>query len=303
MKTRYSLFGGEGAPTCLRVYGPTIENKEGRGPCYMDTRHLNPGEVKALKSSYLDMYPGIVLYWAANGIDPGREPVEICGTEPYVTGGHCQAGYWIGINRQTTIPGLYAAGDVAGGYPYKFVSGCWAEGILAARGAVEYIKTQKNIKFNFDKEIKDEKNRIFSPFDRFNKEGEGITPDEMEERLQKIMDEYAGGIRTCYEINEEKLNVARKHLVRMKKQITYLIAKDSHELIKAHEVIDRIEVASVLVEHLSYRKETRWPGYTTRLDYPEKDDIHWLKFVNSVKDSKTGEIKIIERPYKKIVSD
>ncbi|MBI5208173.1 MAG: FAD-binding protein, partial [Candidatus Firestonebacteria bacterium] len=301
MKQKYSHMGGEGSPTCMRVYGPTLENKEGRGPCYMDTKHLNPDQVKALKSSYLDMYPGIVLYWAANGIDPGKEQIEICGTEPYIFGGHCQAGYWIDVSRKTTLEGLYAAGDVAGGYPYKFVSGCWAEGVLAARGAVEYIKQIKNSQNDLSKAVDIESRRVYAPIERFNKEKEGVSPDEMEERLQKIMDEYAGGIRTYYEMNEERLNVAKKHLLKMKTQIKFLIVQDSHELVKAHEIIDRIEVASILVEHLIHRKETRWPGYTTRLDFPNKDDFNWLKFVNSVKDINTGEIKIIERPYKQIV--
>ncbi|MFQ5800874.1 MAG: adenylyl-sulfate reductase subunit alpha, partial [Candidatus Hydrothermarchaeales archaeon] len=145
MEKRFSHVGGNSAPTCYRSYAPTMEIKEGRGPCFMDTTHLTPDQVRKLKASYLNMYPHIVLYWAANGIDPGKEPVEICGTEPYITGGHCQAGYWVTPERETTLPGLFAAGDVAGGAPYKFVSGCWAEGVIAARAAVKYVKNLKEI--------------------------------------------------------------------------------------------------------------------------------------------------------------
>ncbi len=302
MRTKYSHVGGEGAPTCMRVYAPTKELKEGRGPCYMDTRHISQEQVQALKSAFLDMYPGIVLYWASNKIDPSKEPVEICGTEPYVMGGHCQAGYWIDVNRSTTLEGLFAAGDVAGGYPYKFVSGCWAEGVLSGRAASTYIKKQEKNSIDISKQVEKEKERVFAPNKRYQNEKEGVSPKEMEERLQKIMDEYAGGLKSFYEINEERLIVARKHINKMKNQIKYLIAENNHELMKAHEIIDRIEVAGVLVEHLIYRRETRWPGYQTRLDYTERDDFNWLKFVNSVKDNKTGELKIIERPYKQVVS-
>ncbi|MBI5417447.1 adenylyl-sulfate reductase subunit alpha [Candidatus Poribacteria bacterium] len=301
MKLRYSHFGGEGSPTCLRVHGPTQEMKEGRGPCYMDTTHMNPDQVKSLKSAFLDTYPGIVQYWAANDIDPSKEAIEICGTEPYIMGGHCQAGYWIDVERKTTLEGLFAAGDVSGGYPYKFVSGCWAEGVLAGRAAVKFLTNAAKSQADVSKQIKNEINRVFAPHERFEKEGEGVTPAEMEERLQKIMDEYAGGLRSFYEMNDERLVVARKHLNRMKNQIKFLISADSHELMKAHEVIDRIDVAATLVEHLIYRKETRWPGYQTRLDYPNRDDFNWLKFVNSVKSPESGEIKIIERPYKQMI--
>ena len=63
-----------------------------------------------------------------------------------------------------------------------------------------------------------------------------------------------------------------------------------------HEVVDRVEVARVLVEHLLHRQETRWNAYQTRLDYPDRDDARWRVFVNSVRDRKTGEIRMVERP-------
>lgn len=295
MEKRLGHVGGDGAATPLRVYGPTIELKEGRGPCYLDTRHLNEDEVYRLKESYLDMYPGIVLYWAANGINPAGEPVEICGTEPYVMGGHCQAGYWIGPDRSTTLPGLFAAGDVAGGNPYKFVSGAWAEGIIAARSAASYAARVEVPRI--DSEAGERLHaRVFAPLERFERVGDGVAPCEMEERLQKIMDEYAGGISTFYEMNEERLLVAMKQVGKLKKQFEYLVAGDLHELMNAHEVIDRVDVSEVLVSHLIHRKETRWPGYQTRLDFPERDDHRWLKFVNSRRDGE-GRVEIIERPY------
>ncbi len=300
MATRYAHLGGHRAPTPLRVYGPVKEVKEGRGPCYMDTRHLSEEQVRDLKMAYLDMYPNIVLYWAANNIDPRKEPIEICGTEPYIIGGHTQSGYWITKERETTLAGLYAAGDVAGGSPYKFVSGCWAEGVLAARSAVKYMETAPNVEVEAAR-VEHERNRIYAPYVRQQEVGDGVTPREMEERLQKIMDEYAGGVSVFYEINEERLLAARRKLESLQEQKQYLIASDPHQLMLAHEVIDRIDVAQVLVEHLLYRKETRWPGFQTRLDYTHRDDINWLKFVNSRRDGKTGEIKMLERPYKQIV--
>jgi len=115
------------------------------------------------------------------------------------------------------------------------------------------------------------------------------------------MDEYAGGVSTFYEMNEERLAAALKHLNKVKPQVEYLLARDWHQLMLAHEVIDRLDVAEVLVHHLMYRKETRWPGFQTRLDYPERDDRHWLKFVNSYRDKKSGQIVMVTRPYEQVV--
>lgn len=300
MKTRYAHLGGEGAPTPIRVYAPTQEVKEGRGPCYLDTRHLSPERVRELKASYLDMYPQMPLYLAANRIDPSKQPIEIAGTEPYVVGGHCQAGYWVDKNRGTTLEGLFAAGDIAGGVPYKFVSGCWAEGIIAARAAVEFAGANKHGKIGTT-QVKREMERVHAPLARDKKVAMGVRPREIEEELQKMMDEYAGGIGTFYEMDEKRLLVARRMLQKLKEQTKHLIAENLHELMLAHDVIDRIDVAQVLVEHLIFRRETRWPGYQTRLDHPKLDDDNWLCFVNSRRELKTGEIKVFKVPYEQVV--
>ncbi len=300
MKTRYAHLGGEGAPTPIRVYAPTQEAKEGRGPCYLDTRHLSQERVRELKASYLDMYPQMTLYLAANRIDPSKQPIEIAGTEPYVVGGHCQAGYWVDENRKTTLKGLFAAGDIVGGVPYKFVSGCWAEGIIATRAAVEFTRANKHGKIGTT-QVKREMERVYAPL-RDKKASGGVRPRELEEELQKVMDEYAGGISTFYEMDKKRLLVAHRMLQKLKKQTKNLIAKNLHELMLAHDVIDRIEVAQVLVKHLIFRMETRWPGYQTRLDHPKLDDENWLCFANSRRDPKTGEIKVFKVPYKQIVS-
>jgi len=296
MQKKYAHLGGERAPTCIRVYAPTMENKEGRGPCYLDTTHLTSEDVEKLKKAYLSMYPTVVLYWEANGIDVSKEAVEIAGTEPYIVGGHCQAGYWIDIGRATTIKGLFACGDVAGGAPYKFVSGCWAEALIAARSILKSAENEKSKAYAPSKEeIGREKERVFSPLNRHEEVKDGVLPKEMEERLQKIMDEYAGGISTFYEIDEKKLKIAQEEIGKMKEQIKYLIAENLHELMLCHDIVDRLDVADALVHHLGYRKETRWKGFQTRTDYPEKDDKNWLKFVNSRKNLKTGEIEVFTR--------
>jgi adenylylsulfate reductase subunit A len=76
-----------------------------------------------------------------------------------------------------------------------------------------------------------------------------------------------------------------------------MAADNKHQLMKAHEVIDRILVAQVLVEHLLYRKETRWKSYQERVDYPAKNDQDWFKFINSIYDPEQQRVEIIEREH------
>ncbi len=85
------------------------------------------------------MAPSQTLKWMEAGKGPSEENVEIEGTEPYIVGGHTASGYWVDNNRATTIEGLYAAGDVAGGCPQKYVTGALAEGEIAAEAILEYL--------------------------------------------------------------------------------------------------------------------------------------------------------------------
>ncbi len=100
---------------------------------------------------------------------------------------------------------------------------------------------------------------------------------------------------------EDSLKICLDHIEKLKVQTKYLIARDLHELMLAHEITDRVDVAEVLIYHLLHRKETRWPGFQKRVDYPVRDDENWLKFVNSKRDLKTGTLEIIERPYSQTV--
>lgn len=301
MATRFADQGGDGAPTPLRAYGPIIEMKEGRGPIYLDTRGISAEQVRQLKSAFLDMYPSQVLYWAANGINPGETPVEVQLTEPYVVGGHCQSGYWITVDRETTLKGLYAAGDVAGGAPFKFVSGCWAEGVIAARAAGKFAASTGPVSSPDESLLAAEEERVFQPLKNYGKLLFGLRAKDVEARLQKVMEEYAGGASRYYEMNEEQLLIARNQIDKMRSDLPALMAEDLHDLMKVHEVVDRLDVAECLVEHLLFRRETRWPGYQTRTDYPNRDDENWLKFVNSRKNPASGRLETFTRPYEQQV--
>ena len=289
-------MGVYGAPGFFGVAAPMEEWLAGRGPCYVDTRHMTPKQIKELKGDYLNERPTFVLFLAARAQDISQEPIEVYGSDPYIVGGHTASGYWIDPDRSTSLPGLFACGDVAGGVPNKFVGGCAAEGLLSARGAMEYIKGVNGEAAISRDQLKAEKERAFC----FLSNQDGISPRGMEERLQRLMDEYAGGVHQFFRMNEERLQYALREIKILKDQAKYLVAKDMHELMSAHEVLDRLEVAEVLVQHLLFRRETRWPGWQTRMDYPEVDP-NLDCFVNSQKEKETGEIKVFTRPYVQVI--
>lgn len=314
LQTRYGHLGGDTAPRYIRANAPMGEWSEGRGPTFVDTRHLSPDQVKDLKIDYLNERPTYVLFLAARGQDPAKEPLEIYGSDPYIVGGHTASGYWVDVDRMATLSGLFAAGECAGGMPNKFVGGCAAEGVLAARGTLTYISGVGH--GNLDQnQVAAEKERIFSPLLRGatmevkytlpagqdpRSQYDGVTPEEMEERLQRLMDEYAGGVGQFFKCNEEQLDYALKHIRMLKNQVSKLFATGLHDLILVHDVIDRLDVAEVVAMHLKERKESRWPGWQTRTDYPEVDPKLDC-FINSRKNLKTGEIEMLKRPYEQVL--
>ena len=293
LSERYECFGGRKCVTPYRLYATILEDKAGRGPCYLDISHLGDRERRKLKEDFLSMNPSIVLLWADEGLDKKLSCVEICGTEPFIEGGHSEAGYWVDVDRRTTIKGLYAAGDITGGSPKKYASGAWVEARISVKTIIADIRSNGKIRAVDESDIQNELQRITAPF--YNHNQNSVTAREMEERLQKVMDEYAGGISTNYELNDKRLRLARDLLNELLGHLEFLRADNSYELVGCLEIIDRIEVAQVLVEHLFHRRETRWPCYQTRIDFPDRDDRFWLKYVNSIRDTSSGKIKIIKR--------
>ncbi|MDP4145584.1 MAG: adenylyl-sulfate reductase subunit alpha [Bacillota bacterium] len=279
-----------GKPTTInRLYATVMENLNGRGPCYLKTSGINEQQEQDLLKAYLNMAPSQTLKWVENKTSPTNQDVEIEGTEPYIVGGHTASGYWVDTNRKTTINGLFAAGDVTGGSPKKYVTGCLVEGQIAAEAAVKYIQEINNE--SLDSIKLEEKFKEVDSF--FENKQNPYTIEQVEEAMQKVMDEYAGGISQHYVYTSEKLSIASKRIDELLVIANKLKADDLHELMFIYEIIDRLYVAKVLVAHLLARTETRWRCYQENADYPQKDDSNWLKYVNSRYEN--GEIDIILR--------
>ena len=296
--SRYASLGGDAAPRYIRANAPMEEWLNGRGPCFCDTTNMTPEKTKAMMEDYLNERPSFVLFLASRGQDPSKEPIEIFGSDPYIMGGHTGGGYWVDMERMTTLPGLFAAGETAGGNPNKFVGGCCAEGKLAARGALAYMAVSDAPELDAA-QIAQEKERVYAPL--LTREEEGVSPLEMKERLQRLMDEYAGGSSQFYRVNEQQLDYALRHIKILQSQFKHLRVKDLHDLMQANETMDRVDVAEAVVHHLKARKETRWAGWQTRSDYPQRDDENFDCFVESRRDPATGEMTTFTRPYEQLL--
>lgn len=286
-----------GLTTSERIFGTVQENQMGNGPCYLATSRVAAGRDEDLLKAYLNMAPGQTLKWIEDGKLPSEEDVEIEGTEAYIVGGHTASGFWVNTKRETTIRGLYAAGDAAGGCPQKYVTGALAEGEIAALDMLEKYGEQsacgEEPPTGRREEIDCQVQKVFSGYERILGNVKGaFSVEDLEEAMQKVMDEYAGGISVHYRFSERQLKLADEKIDKLTELASQLHADDMRELLAVCELQERLTVCRTLIAHLRARKETRWHVFNENLDHPGTDQAFY-KYVNSRR--RDGRIEIILR--------
>jgi len=315
-------------PTCLRNDAMFREIKAGRHPIYLHTEQVldTPEKEELGWEDFLDMTMSQSIVWASQNIDPKKRPSELTMSEPYIMGSHATCSgawasgpedvsprdYYWGYNRMTTVEGLFGAGDTIGGSAHKFSSGSFTEGRLAAKAAVKYVLDHADYTPEVDPtEVEALRERVYQPLETYETGRNMIVkgtvspiylyPNQGVVRLEKIMDEYAAGYGSMYMTNEFLLNRGLELLIMLKEDLERLAAENLHQLQRAWELHHRVWTAEAVIRHTLYRKETRWPGYYYRSDYPKLDDQNWHVFVNSRYDPKTREWVMSTRPVHHIV--
>ena len=317
-------------PTCLRNHAFISEVNSGKGPIHMVTMEAfqDPHLEEIGWHNFLGMTVGQAVLWAATDVNPKYENPELTTSEPYVMGSHATGcGAWCsgpedisppeyqwGYNRMTTVEGLFGAGDAVGGTPHAFSSGSFTEGRLAAKAACKYIDDGKAEGIRVSQEqIDRRKEEVYKPMEHYkiyrNEIVAGsvapnyINPRQGLDRLQKLMDEYAGGVTVSYMTNEKLLNIGLKKMKILEEDLEKVAAENVHELLRAWELKHRQLTSEAVMQHTLFRKETRWPGYYYRGDAMKVDDDNWHVLTVSRRDPQTGEYTMEKAPLYHLVGD
>ena len=275
---------------------------------YKDDPKAYKKKMKELESEawedFLDMTISQAILWAGTNVQPEERSSEIAAAEPYFIGSHSGAsGAWVsgpkdlappeyfwGYEYMSTVKGLFCAGDASGASSHKFSSGSHAEGRAAGKSMVRFVLDNNSLPAVDAAQVAALKDKVLKPLDVFVEFGAyssdpDINPNFMKPkmfmfRLQKIMDEYAGGVTAGFKTNKPKLDRAMELLGYLKEDSEKLAAQDLHELMRCHENIQRMYQAEAHVRTVLFREETRWPGYYFRNDFPKLDEANWKVFVN-----------------------
>ena len=322
-------------PANLRNYLGMLDVNEGKGPLLMRTEEAmkkiidsapegkeRKKKIKEVEAEawedFLDMTISQAILWAGSNISPEEKASEIAACEPYFIGSHSGAsGTWVsgpedlspkeyfwGYNRMATVNGIFCAGDASGASSHKFSDGSHVEGRMAAKGALAFI-VDNNTQPNVDMAVVEElKKKILKPLDLYEEHKDFsdtdvnpnfIKPMQFMFRLQKIMDEYVGGVSSSFTTNKPSLERGLALLDFLREDAEKLGAEDLHELMRCWENVHRMWQAEAHTRTVLFREETRWPGYYFRADTPKMDDQNWKCFVNCKWDPSTGEWELMKR--------
>jgi succinate dehydrogenase/fumarate reductase flavoprotein subunit len=189
---------------------------------------------------------------------------------------------------RTTVPGLYAAGDMAS-VPHNYMLGAFTNGSVAGEDAMTYAE---NVDFaEFDAaEIGKEKERVLAPTRR----EDGIPPNQIEFKARRLVNDYLQPPKVTrkFEIGQKRLGEVREDMEQ------HMMVRNSHELMRALETHSILDCADMAAHASLYRTESRWGLYHLRTDYPEKNNDEWFcHTLLSKRDGRMTSEKRAVQPY------
>ncbi len=262
---RYAPEMMERAPAGVRMKAMLEEEKAGRGPVAFVFSHLPEETIALIESAVFEVErPTMRDYFRNKGIDMRRDPVEVVMTEVYLCGGHGQAGLVGDAWGETSVPGLFAAGDCLAN-PVGFLTGAMAMGEAAAERVVEYGLGRPT-----GHDAAERLAGLERTIERHRKGALGVPVRDFEYKFRRLVNEFVAPPK-----NETKLKRFLDETEAMVADQEDLPAADAHGLMKVFEAKAGLFCARMAALASLFRRESRFGLYHQRLDFPDKDDVEW----------------------------
>ncbi len=267
-----------------------LEHLDEKGPMRIKLKHLPEETIREIESLlFTTERPSCERFYKGRGIDFRTGEIELWPTEVFLCGGHGLTGVRINESAETTVKGLYAAGDtslVARGH----LSGAFVFGEIAAESATEFAAGRGQTDPDPQQiEAFEDKHR-----QRLSQNSGAVSIEEFEYKVRRLINDYLRPPK-----NEYKLNRALWWMNRFRQELAELVRiGDAHDLFKAYEVENIIECATLSAVASKERKESRWLPWHYRSDFPQTNNQNWLKHIVLTKGEIPGDVRVT---YKDII--
>ncbi|GAA5082545.1 succinate dehydrogenase/fumarate reductase flavoprotein subunit/HEAT repeat protein [Thermocatellispora tengchongensis] len=255
-----------------------------RGPIYLKLSHLPDETVAAVEAIlHTTERPTRGTFHAGRGHDYRTHDVEMHISEIGLCGGHSASGVWVDENGATTVPGLYAAGDLAC-VPHNYMIGAFVFGDLAgAHAAAHHAVPGDELP---EDQVAAAHDLVYRPL----RNPDGPPQQQVEYKLRRFVNDYVAPPKTA-----AKLEIALESFERMRAEIAAMGARTPHELMRCAEVDFIRDCAEMAARSSLVRTESRWGLYHDRADLPERDDSEWLFHLN-LRRTPDGGMEFVKRP-------
>ncbi|MEE9610406.1 MAG: FAD-binding protein [Desulfatiglandales bacterium] len=271
------------------------EHLELGGPLRIQMSHLSEEKIKEIEDIlFTTERPVCERFYKGRGIDFRDGEIELWPTETFLCGGHGLTGVRVNENAETSVAGLYAAGDtslVARGH----LSGAFVFGEIAAESATAYASNTEAPELDTNRVDAFMKNKI-------HKLGQSANPipiEEFEYKVRRLINDYIRPPK-----NEYKLNRALWWMDRFRKELAEIVrVQNTHDLLKVYEVENIIQCALMSAVASKERKESRWGPWHFRSDYPEKNDRDWLRHIVLTMGDQPEDVRISHKDIIRLEQD
>lgn len=268
------------------------ELNSGKGPVQLKMTHLDENTIAEIESVlWANERPSRERFHAGRGENYRTHGVEMNISEIGLCSGHSASGVWVNERAETSVPGLYAAGDMAS-VPHNYMIGAFVFGRIAGENAIDYVNELEHVEPDTDF-LEAEKARIYAPLSRPN----GVPHTQVEYKLRRFVNDYLQPPKYGY-----KMEAGLKYFMRYHETLDMMGARDPHELMRCMEVHFIRDCAEMAARASLYRRESRWGLYHYRLDYPEKNNEEWFCHVH-LKKNTSGEMELFKRPIESYIVD
>ncbi|HVK56989.1 MAG TPA: fumarate reductase/succinate dehydrogenase flavoprotein subunit, partial [Burkholderiales bacterium] len=251
------------------------ELEGGDGPVFLKLNHLAEETIGAIETIlHTNERPSRGRFHEGRGVNYREQMVEMHISEIGLCSGHSASGVWVNERAETTVAGLYAAGDLAC-VPHNYMLGAFVYGKLAGESAAQYCS--ENELHDIDEaQVENERERVWAPLSR----QDGLPPAQVEYKLRRMVNDYLQPPKVT-----RKMEIGLARFEQIRDDLDRLTAANPHELMRALEVHAIRDCAEMAARASLYRTESRWGLYHNRVDYPMRNDDEWSVHVQVKKDN------------------